>query len=231
MHPSELRIVESAPLRYLVSQPAEPRESPPLLVFLHGHDEAAPLAIERALTLHGPLARRSAPIVRDAFVVVAPQLPRAGDVWYRHASAVEEIVREELYETSADPSRVYLTGFSFGGNGVFDVALAAPPGRWAALWPVDPTRVPARDPGRPIWLSIGSAARPRTRGFVNVLGLEPVAPAWQEDAPPPAGDRLYLDEGLDHVGSAASAYGDARIYRWLLEHAAAHHETGPALRP
>jgi hypothetical protein len=37
-----------------------------------------------------------------------------------------------------------------------------------------------------------------------------------------AGDRLWLDEDLDHVGAATSAYADERIYDWLL---------GKSLRP
>ncbi|MBW3534585.1 MAG: hypothetical protein KY453_05120, partial [Gemmatimonadetes bacterium] len=30
------------------------------------------------------------------------------------------------------------------------------------------------------------------------------------------GDRVWLDEGADHVGSARRAYADGRIYAWLL---------------
>ncbi|HYD53774.1 MAG TPA: hypothetical protein VEA99_14150, partial [Gemmatimonadaceae bacterium] len=166
---SEIEVVDAGPLRYLVSRP--PTSDPaPLLCFLHGYDEAAPLAIERALRLHGPLAPHAAPAARERFLVVAPQLPRAGDLWHRHVEQVEAIV--DALGTSVDSTRRYLTGFSFGGNGVFDLALASP-GRWAALWPVDPTRVPPRDPGAPIWLSVGAAARPQARAFARALGTAP----------------------------------------------------------
>jgi hypothetical protein len=30
------------------------------------------------------------------------------------------------------------------------------------------------------------------------------------------GERVYLDQGEDHVGTARLAYADDRIYRWLL---------------
>jgi hypothetical protein len=50
---------------------------------------------------------------------------------------------------------------------------------------------------------------------VSRLGLERVR---DDRSAAPYGDRLYLDEGLDHVRSAASAYADARIYAWLLAH-------------
>lgn len=211
MEKPDLRVVESAPLRYLLSVPSGPGLRPgawPVLCFLHGYDEAFPLEIRRALTRHGPLRPGSAPrAVRD-FVVVAPQLPRAGDVWHRYADAVREIVAEVQRAHGGDPRRTYLSGFSFGGNGVFDLAVAQP-GTWAALWPVDPTRVPREDPGRPVWLSFGEVARRGKTSFIRALELEPAAAE-------PGGDRLYLDEGRDHVGSATLAYADERIYAWLL---------------
>jgi poly(3-hydroxybutyrate) depolymerase len=146
--------------------------------------------------------------VRD-FIVVAPQLRRAGDLWHRSADDVHRIVEEVRAEHGGDPARAYLTGFSFGGNGVFDLALAQP-GLWAALWAVDPTRVPPEDPRRPAWLSFGAAARRGRQAFIRALALQPA------HGQPPEGDRVYLDEGEDHVGSAAHAYRDDRIYRWLL---------------
>ncbi|HEX2189375.1 MAG TPA: hypothetical protein VHG51_10780, partial [Longimicrobiaceae bacterium] len=103
-----------------------------------------------------------------------------------------------------------LTGFSFGGNGVFDLALAQR-GFWAALWAVDPTRVPVDDPGRPVWLSFGEVARFRKQGFVQALQLRDAGAAAV-----PGGDRFYTDRGEDHVGSATSAYREERVYRWLL---------------
>jgi hypothetical protein len=207
-----MRVVESGPLRYILSEP-KPRqgERPPLLCFLHGYDEAAPAKIERALMARGPLTKEAASVARERFVIVAPQLPRAGDLWPYYSSAVLEIVDTVQTACNTDPTRRYLTGFSFGGNGVFDVALAAP-GRWSALWSVDPTRVPRAGPGLPVWVSIGEAARRRTAGFVQALSL---LPALEKGTDPP-GDRMFLDEGLDHVGSATSAYGGERIYEWML---------------
>ena len=212
--------VSTGPLAYLVSVPPRAEApTPAVLCFLHGYDESAPMPIERALTLHGPLASSAAPAARERFLVVAPQLPRGGDVWHRAAAdvlAVVEAAVQRFGGRGADSSRWLLTGFSFGGNGVFDLA-AAQPGRWDALWPVDPTRVPStRLDDTPLWLSIGAAARPLTPRFVRTLALD-AAPAQAPGAGiAPSTRRLYLDEGHDHVGSATSAYGDARIYEWLL---------------
>lgn len=208
MSKPQLRLEEARNLRYLLSVGEGPREPRPVLCFLHGYDEGTPMDIRKALTLHGPLRPESSPRATSEFVVVAPQLPMRGDLWRGYADAVLEIVRGVQQRHGGDPARTYLTGFSFGGNGVFDLALLQP-GMWAALWAVDPTRVPPRDPGRPVWLSFGEVARRGQAAFVRELGLETVEQGLE-------GDRIYLDEGADHVGSATLAYGDERIYSWLL---------------
>jgi predicted peptidase len=178
------------------------------LCFLHGYGEGAPLPIQQALTRHGPLAATSSPRARGEFIVVAAQLPACGDVWYRYADAVREIVQQVRARHRADPQQLFLTGFSFGGNGVFDLALAQRE-FWAALWPVDPTRVPPADPERPVWLSSGARSRDHAHAFIQRLHLEP-----PHDTA--LADRIYVDQGQDHVGTARLAYQDERIYRWLL---------------
>jgi predicted peptidase len=205
------RVVARHPLRYLLSVPPETGRSGerlPLLCFLHGYGEAAPRDIRRAMTLHGPLRSSSAPRARQEFIVVAPQLLIGGDLWNRYADVLRQIVSEVRSEHGGDPRRLYLTGFSFGANGVFDLG-AAQPDLWAALWAVDPTRAPQKKLKRPVWLSFGEISRARKRSFIDALDLDPVGEG-------PDGDRVWLDEGLDHVGSATSAYGDERIYGWLL---------------
>lgn len=206
-----LQLVESAPLQYLISLPSGPGfdgGKAPVLCYLHGYGEAAPVEIHDALTLHGPLRPDGFSGAIERFIVVAPQLPSAGDIWYRYANAVRQIVNDVQIARGGDPLRTYLTGFSFGGNGVFDLALIEP-FFWAALWAVDPTEVPREDPLRPVWLSFGEASRYRKAGFIRSLSLRPA----EAD---PEGDRLYLDQGQDHEGSARLAYRDERIYSWLL---------------
>jgi predicted peptidase len=206
-----MQAVEADPLRYVLSRPARPRSEtgpPAVLCFLHGYGEAAPLDLLEGVTRHGPLRTDSDWRLSEEFTVIAPQLPEAGDHWRRYADAVADIVREVQQVHGADARHTYLTGFSYGGNGVFDLALAQPD-LWAALWPVDPTRLPERDPGRPVWLSIGAAARPKSAQFIEALGLQPADPMA-------TGERLYTDEGLDHTGCAEMAYRTDQIYEWLL---------------
>jgi hypothetical protein len=180
---------------------------PPLLCFLHGYDEGPPAPLVKGVTAHGPL-KRGASKRSGAFVVVAPQLPVRGDYWHRHAQAVRDVVLHACERYDADPAQLYLTGFSFGGNGVFDIGVEGRV-RWAALWAVDPTRAP-RDPlTAPVWLSVGEVSRAGLSRFVRAMQLERI-----DDARP--GARVYVDDGDDHVGAATRAYADDRIYDWLL---------------
>ena len=207
--------VTDGPLPYLLSRPSARTEAAtrPVICFLHGYGEAAPVDIRIGLTRHGPLRPSSATRARRDFIVVAPQLPRAGDTWMRYADTVVALVGRIQRAESGDLRRTYLTGFSYGGNGALEIA-AARPEPWAAVWAVDPTRVPVPPPSHPVWLSIGQVARALSDRFIRQLRLEPAGVRT-------TGDRLYLDQGLDHVRSAAAAYGDERIYDWLLSKRAA----------
>ena len=207
--PARLPVHEHGPLRYLLRLPSRGAETPhPVLCFLHGYDEGPPTEIHDALTRHGPLRSGNPSDALSSFIIVAPQMPVRGDAWHRYAQVVRAIVKQVHEQHGGDPQRTYLSGFSFGANGVFDLALLQPQ-TWAALWTVDPTRVPERNPAAPVWLSIGEISRHRTRVFMNALRLR----AADGNA---AADRVYLDQDADHVGSATLAYRDARIYSWLL---------------
>lgn len=166
------------------------------------------MPIRQALSLHGPLAADASNEV-GRFIVVAPQLPIRGDFWYRHADAVREIVERVLTLHHGDSKRTFLTGFSFGGNGVFDLALEQR-GFWAALWSVDPTRVPPADPQCPIWFSSGEVSRQHAQAFMQRLDLKTLQPGGKPQ------DRVYEDQNQNHVGTARLAYRNDDIYRWLL---------------
>ncbi len=212
--PERYRVVSSGPLSYLLSVPQDVRPAGallPVLCFLHGYGEAAPRDIRRALTLHGPLKPTSSPRATRQFIVVAPQLRVAGDIWLNYADALRDIVAQVNAEHGGDPRRSYLTGFSFGANGVLDLG-ARQPLVWAALWAVDPTRLPAKGARPPVWVSLGDISRARREVFASALEVR----AADREL---AGDCYYSDDGEDHAGTATLAYKDERIYRWLLSKA------------
>jgi predicted peptidase len=110
-------------------------------------------------------------------------------------------------------ARTYLTGFSYGGNGVLEIGVRQPD-VWAALWPVEPTRPPERSADRPIWVSAGQRARKHKEAFRNVWRVQDrVRP---NAAPHP--ERVYEDRGFHHVRTAIEAYREGDIYDWLLTH-------------
>ena len=187
-------------MRYLVRPriSTEAVESPPLLCFLHGYDEGAPLDIFNALRRHGPFRSLNQSTYKDRFVIVAPQLPVRGDLCNRYADTVGRIVLEEAKRFACDLRRLYLTGFSFGGNGVFDLSFAQT-GIWAALWPVDPTRVPTRLITIPIWLSLGEISRLQAPNFIRILGLSPPRSPRQPTRFGPMQARIMSPLRLRHI--------------------------------
>jgi hypothetical protein len=207
---TELLLKESDSLRYLLRRPIAGDESPALLCFLHDYTEAAPCDTVRALTRHGPFCG-SGSRAAERFVIVAPQLPGAGDAWCLYANAIQEIIEHEVQQHGCDLTRIYLTGLCIGGNGVFDLAQMQPD-LWSGLWAVDPTRVPDFDTSCPIWLTIGALSRQHSRLFIQKLGLAPTAK--QESK------RIWEDSGLDQVMTARRAYEDDRVYEWLLARSA-----------
>jgi len=54
--------------------------------------KAAPEPMETALRRHGPLRAGNPAWILERFVILAPQLPRPGDDWYRFGDQVGELV-------------------------------------------------------------------------------------------------------------------------------------------
>jgi len=181
----------------------------PVLCFLHGLCEAAPVEIRQALTRHGPLRHRATCHAIHSFVVVAPQLPSPQDRWRDHVEEVLDIVREVQHSFGGNPRRACLTGFSYGADGVFEVADANPDS-WVGLWAVDPTRVPEQAPTQPTWLSLGEMSRTKKGEYEERLRV-------LSQADNKLSEFACEDRGLDHVGTATAAYGDETVYQWLLQ--------------
>lgn len=124
-------------------------------------------SIEKALIRHGPLGKMGSiqngkiqnagtwqehddevKNLVNKFIVVVPQFvcppgtrPEEKDIWHTYAPALKTLVETIWKNYQGDKSRTYLSGFSYGGNGVFDMGLDRDhEGLWAAYWAVDPTR-------------------------------------------------------------------------------------------
>jgi len=158
--------VDAATYDYQVYVPAKIREQakPPVIVFLHGISQRGeggymPAQGGANAMLRGYLEQIPA-------IVLLPQC-RRGLYW--HDAEMERMVmgslRQTVAEFEADETRLYLTGVSMGGFGVWHTA-AKHPGKFAALVPIcggsslaaaDRFTPVARGIGRtPVWVFHGA---------------------------------------------------------------------------
>lgn len=193
---------------HVVYSPRDPYASEkrwPLLIFLHGVGErgndlkiAAGQALPRMLKF-----RHTFP-----FVTVVPQC-REGEYWI--PSMVEELIPVVAGNYKIDEDRIYLTGISMGGYGVWMTAINYPD-RFAAIAPIcgggEPGQTSAiRD--IPVWTFHG-AKDP----VVPVSETEKMVEALKK-----AGGNvkftLYPDGGHDVW---TETYKNEDLYTWLLSH-------------
>lgn len=226
--------------RYQVYVPADRDRAAswPVIVDLHGNgaqgtDGLLPTA--RGLADQIRLNRSRFPAV-----VVFPQAA-VGKRWFDNE--MEDLVIAELDRTmtefGGDPARVYLTGFSMGGTGVYRIAYRWPT-RFAALVAVA-GRVDSS--GAASYSEQDKEADRQSNPFVQAA--DPFAALAEKIAPVPirlfhggadetvpveqsrrlaaalkaAGAKsLRYDEypGADHVGAAVKAYGDEGLFTWLF---------------
>jgi pimeloyl-ACP methyl ester carboxylesterase len=190
-------------------------EEPPLLLFLNGFGENGDDGIRQISNNFGrPIWGMRE---RFTFVAVAPQCTKNG--WWdgngpdtTRALAIMQEVAEE-YDT--DPDRVYLTGVSSGGVGVWRVA-AAHPATFAAIVPLcGPCRFAGNDA--------------KTLADANL----PIWHMYNNQDYPPERVTLYRKLNRDLLEAGASplvteypqpghncwgiAYQTPELYEWLLE--------------
>ena len=104
----------------------------PVILFLHGSGESGSDNVGQldgalpALLARGPSLYRA--------VVVIPQCPTDREWYGEMETQALAALDASIKEFRGDPRRVYLTGLSMGGAGVW--YFARHPGRWAALVPI-----------------------------------------------------------------------------------------------
>jgi predicted peptidase len=101
----------------------------PVIVFLHGSGERGNDL--NKVSIHGPLR-----LIREGrelpFIIIAPQSPE-GQNW--DTSRLDKTLNSALKGLNADEKRIYLTGLSRGGLGVWNWTIAQP-NKFAAIAPV-----------------------------------------------------------------------------------------------
>lgn len=216
--------------RYVVYVPAnyDRTRKWPVLLFLHGSGERGDDGLRQIEVGLGRAIRWSQE--RFPMIVVFPQAP-ANTRWLGDESrfAMAALDRS-IAEFHGDRDRVYLTGMSLGGYGTWHLALENP-GRFAALAPVcggivkpekaqnvlqSPLTIEAADP------------------YAFVAGRLKDVPAWifhgADDPLIPASESRRMHEELSKLGAEVRyteypraghnawdpAYGDAKLWEWML---------------
>jgi predicted peptidase len=187
-----------------------------VILFLHGSGEAgyggADLAKVEGNTLARMIKAGKGLPADFPFIVLMPQCP-PDQYWSPYdLIALLDDVRQKY---RVDDDRVYLTGLSLGGYGVWDTAMAFPE-RFAAIAPVcgagDPGDV-ARIRQVPAWVFHGQR--------------DPTVPVYEAHRMVDAlhaigGDprlTIYPDAGHD---AWTRVYHDPDLYRWFLGHSRVH---------
>jgi predicted peptidase len=202
-----LSVTVRATYRYRLDLPADAAPAPrPIVFFFHGKGERGDDL--RLLDRHGPpklaAAGRTFP-----FILVSPQCPEH-DYW-SDAPGLPEFIAAAVERHDGDPARVYLTGMSMGGFGVWSLAQRHPE-RYAAILPVcggGDVRWAPRLRDVPAWVFHGAhdtvIPPARSREMVDALRAAGGAPLFT----------LYPEAGHD---SWTETYANDTIYDWLLGH-------------
>jgi len=210
---------------YLVYLPEGYEEMPdqawPLAVFLIGTGERGQSVY--MLIKHGPLKyvlnQESLP-----FIIVVPMLNVSPEFRSFPETYLDEVFDEILANYRVDPSRIYLTGISMGGEATYRYALHQP-GRFAALAPMGafdakylpgavqegfmPFTLPMeRIKQIPVWAFHGAQDR-----------IIPLSAAQQTvDALIQAGGDVRFTILEDHGHDVwTEMYADPGLYEWMLE--------------
>lgn len=205
--------VRAEPLSYLLYTPAgfQPGDHLPLILFLHGSGErGTDLKLVKLWGLPKLIDQRD----DFPFIVLSPQCPD-DTRWTEIEAHVMALLDQVVAQTGADRSRLYLTGFSMGGQGAWSLG-AHYADQFAALVPVAGRMPPDFQQSldqlaaMPTWVFHGSEdkAVPASESEIAVEALRDINPNV----------RLTIYAGQGHVEGCDLAYADETLSTWLLSH-------------
>jgi predicted peptidase len=214
-HPYAFQSSSGMEVRFLLYLPEnyDPHQQWPLILFLHGRGE---LGTDIELIKAQPLPKLLETQSNFPFIVVSPQLP-SGD-WSHYIDPVDELLTHLEATLPIDSSRLYLTGLSLGGSGVWDYALRYPD-RFTSIAPIagwyiyQSKQVPediCKLSKLPIWVFHG--------GEDTII--EPYQSQVLVDALMACGSdvKFTLYPNAEHDIAWINAYNDPALYEWFLAH-------------
>ncbi|MEO2034306.1 MAG: prolyl oligopeptidase family serine peptidase [Planctomycetaceae bacterium] len=223
------RSVGDHKLHYLVQAPTgkKPEKGWPLLLFLHGYGECGQDI--QQVKKHGPPKLITKFEELAHCVIVSPQCPR--DSWWRVA-ALKAVLDEVIEERGdLDKNRLYVTGLSMGGYGIWSF-ISHHPNYFAAAIPIcgggNPFNLPNNRPGKKkgitneflpnglrqanklsIWAFHG-----RRDGSVPIQETETLVKRLKDAGSKKIKFTAYEDAG--HVQAWQKAYSNPKTWRWLF---------------
>ena len=196
-------------LHYWLSLPPESEKKPdagwPVMFFMHGAGERG--ANLDLVKKHGPpkLVGKTAEL--NKFIIVSPQCPE-GRWW--DVVALKGLIDHILNTQPVDKDRVILTGLSMGGYATWSL-LAAHPDLAAAAVPVcgggDPSKAASfKDVPLRCYHGAKDNAVPQKKSDEMIEALKKAGGKPEYT--------VYPDAGHD---SWSAAYGEAKLFQWMLE--------------
>jgi predicted peptidase len=220
----ETQIIRNVRLNYLLFLPEDYGRSPhrrwPLILFLHGAGERGDdLELVKVHGIPKVVEQREG----FPFIAVSPQCP-IDSWWSAHIDELDALLNEVTTSYLVDTDRLYLTGLSMGGYGVWHLA-AVYPQRFAALAPI-------------------CGGGPWFAGFPEKASVLKDVPIWvfhgaQDDVVPLEESERMVDAlracGSDVLftvypdaahDSWTETYDNQELYEWFLQHT--RHASGTA---
>ncbi|NMM47226.1 PKD domain-containing protein [Marinigracilibium pacificum] len=195
--------------QYLPENYTNSGEKVPLVIFLHGMGE-------KGSDLNLVLRNGPPKMVKNGrnfpFVLISPQ---ARYPWDWSPDFLDEMVNEMINKYNIDTDRVYLTGLSMGGNGVWDYAATSNySDKLAAIVPIAGwmTKDGCNLKNLPMWAFTGEYDGP---GSPNT-GTEKAVAAYLKCVSNPTPEPiLTVYPGTGH-NAWDKAYGDNNMWNWML---------------
>jgi predicted peptidase len=194
-------------LLYLPKEFGKEKKKWPLLMFLHGSGERGD-DLEK-VKVHGP-PKLIAQGKEFPFIVVSPQCPE-NTRWASQIEMLNALLDDVVANMPVDEDRIYLTGLSMGGQGVWHFAYTYPE-RFAAIAPVCGWGV--RDvmcafKGMPIWIFHGAKD-----DIVPLAESERMVEALKKCGNDP---KFTIYPNANH-DAWTETYNNPELYTWLLQH-------------
>ena len=229
-----IKHTKSSNIPYLEHLPADYKTSNknyPLLIFLHGNGEKG----DGSDAMVWDVAKNGPPkLIKNghnmsfnvngknySFIVISPQLLYGTSNW--PTNYIDEIVKYALANYRVDLSRIYLTGLSLGGGGVWRYS-GINPDLFAAIAPIAGAQSLVNSYAKamanenlPVWAFHGDAD--------NVIDLS-ASTGWVDKInyfqPNPAA-RLTIYKGVGHNSwdrayDTEHTYHSTNLYEWMLSH-------------